>query len=159
MITNEINELYNRIYDVINKMIPEEWYKILLYAEIEDGFCKVSFYYYRYVDTSPVYWLNIRKMNTVSVDEFNALRTVLFNDFYLLWQKFVNEKQKVWTNITMEIYSNGKLDVKYDYTKFDEDKADIGQRQLIWEYQNIGIKPTNKYDIEFLKKYLNKEEL
>ncbi|WP_434002999.1 immunity protein YezG family protein [Bacillus subtilis] len=43
----------------------------------------------------------------------------------------------------------------YDYENVIESTLDDYQRQMIWEYTNLGISPMDKEVEEFVKNYLN----
>ena len=159
MNTSKIENLYAQVINIINKFIPDEWSNVKLYAEIEEGRGTVIFYYYPIKSVKPIYSLDIEDLPNIDKGYIELLYSSLYDSLRKIWNEFKKQKNQVWTSITMDILNNRKFDVNYDYSKLNEDKADIVQRQILWKYQNIGIKPTNKYDIEFLKKYLNKKEL
>jgi uncharacterized protein (TIGR01741 family) len=158
-----MEELYPKIANTINEMIPEEWYKVLLYAEIEkyDDMIsrKVFFYYYNKKNKNPIYIFDIQKKFDIAEEQYKILENKLVDYIELLWQEFIDQKQEPWTNMMLELYSAGKFNFQYDYTVFDENKANGIQRHMIWRYKNLGIKPPAGYLTNYLKKYLNKEEL
>ncbi len=41
-----LNELYQKIADVVIQTIPEKWTKVYLYGEIAEGVRKSYFFYY-----------------------------------------------------------------------------------------------------------------
>ncbi|MFD1337146.1 immunity protein YezG family protein [Oceanobacillus iheyensis] len=45
MNTKNMEELYQKAIDILTAMIPEEWYRISLYAEVREGYRKVFYYY------------------------------------------------------------------------------------------------------------------
>jgi hypothetical protein len=42
---DQLGKIYQQIGETIVEMIPEEWEKVYLYAEVSEGFSYVYFYY------------------------------------------------------------------------------------------------------------------
>ncbi len=51
-------------------IVPEEWKKILLFAEYREGYKKVFFYYFPETGDKPIYSLDILDLFTIDEDEF-----------------------------------------------------------------------------------------
>ncbi|MCA0172891.1 immunity protein YezG family protein, partial [Bacillus sp. RAR_GA_16] len=67
--------------------------------------------------------------------------------------EFKNQKQQPWTNLTLELTSNGKFNIEYDYE--DLSNEDSYKQQVIWEYENLGKMPNEnrERDLTIIKKY------
>lgn len=155
--SKKMEEQYQKIANSINNMIRERWYKVLFYAEVDEERAEFFFFYFPTANSEPIYCWNSSNIINTDYEENN-----LFSYIRILWEEFIKQKQEPWTSMTMTLIEkdNNSLDfkIKYDYTKFDEEKADAVKRQIVWEYKNLGIKPTHPSDIQFLEKYLKDEE-
>ncbi|MGG3325076.1 immunity protein YezG family protein, partial [Bacillus velezensis] len=49
----------------------------------------------------------------------------------------------------------GTFSINYDYEDVIESDLDEYERQMIWEFNNLGIFPEDEEDKEFVKDYLN----
>ena len=74
----QLGKIYQQIGETIVEMIPEEWEKVYLYAEVSEGFSYVYFYYYPVNHSSPVYFLDIPEKFHISDTEFDEIRHQLF---------------------------------------------------------------------------------
>ncbi|MBA4548381.1 antitoxin YezG family protein [Thermoactinomyces intermedius] len=149
-------KLYQQIGETIVEMIPEEWEKVYLYGEVNEGFCYSFFYYYPENSTSPVYYMDIPKRFHIDQSEFDKVLFQLFDHLEELWETFKKHDQEPWTNLTLYLDSSGKIKIHFDY----EDLSDANplHRRIIWKYRYLGMIPEEQEDREFLEEYLKKEK-
>ncbi|MFH0348173.1 antitoxin YezG family protein [Bacillus vallismortis] len=155
METKKMEVLYQKIAEQINDMIPSEWSKVVLYAEILDGSREVYFFFQIPENDEYMYSHDIPEQFQVSKKIYTELLLHLQELFKQLHNEFKENNPEVWTNLTLNLESNGTFSIDYDYEDVIESILDEYQRQMIWEYNNLGIFPEDEEDKEFVKDYLN----
>ncbi|WP_199624428.1 immunity protein YezG family protein [Paenibacillus alkalitolerans] len=132
METKQMEALYQKIANVLNNMIPEDWKKILLYAEFREGFSQVFFYYYPQENRGkPVYSLDITDIFNVDRRHHKGLKQELYECFEQLWNEFKAQEQEQWTSLTYTLDNTGRMKIDYGY----EDISQISpvEKQEKWE--------------------------
>ena len=76
----KLNELYGKIAENLNKTIPENWDKVIMYGEVSEGASEVFFNYYPVGSKESVYSHNIPDLFNVSEDEYRELLLQLINN-------------------------------------------------------------------------------
>ncbi|ASS70223.1 antitoxin YezG family protein [Bacillus atrophaeus] len=155
METKKMEVLYQKIAEQINDMIPSEWSKVVLYAEILDGSREVYFFFQTPENDEYIYSHDIPEQFQVSKKIYTELLIDLQELFKQLHNEFKENNPEAWTNLTLNLESNGTFSIDYDYEDVIESTLDEYQRQMIWEYNNLGIFPEDEEDKEFVKDYLN----
>lgn len=150
--------IYQNAAQIIIEMIPEDWEKIYLYAQMDEDSGTVFFYYLSLGEKpQPVKNLDIPKNFKVDEDEFFNLRTELDDCFFDLWEEFQKNGQECWINLTYTLDNTGDFNIDYGYE--DLTGQDSIQIQTIWEYKNLGIIPEEgSYKRSLFEKYLEKLE-
>jgi uncharacterized protein (TIGR01741 family) len=158
METNVMEDIYGRIANILNEMIPEDWDRVYLYAQVSEGVQSFYFHYYPQGQNSTVYSPDIVDIFDIDEDSMDTLVLELCNCCKELLEEFKRNKQDLWTNFTLILESIGKFKIDYDYT--DLSQIDDYERQIIWEYQNLGIKPPSerKRDVKILQNYLQNSQ-
>lgn len=134
-------------------MIPSEWTKIVLYAEILDDSSEVYFFFNTLQSEENIYSHDIPKQFDVSKKIYVSLLIELQELFEELREEFKANNQDIWTNLTLKLENTGKSSIDYDYTDVIASDLNGTQRQVIWEYQNLGILPEDESDKEFVINY------
>ncbi|MED1124947.1 antitoxin YezG family protein [Bacillus atrophaeus] len=153
--TEKLGVLYQKIAEQINEMIPAEWNKVALYAEILDDSREVYFFFNTINSEDFIYSHDIPEHYQVSKQIYDDLLIELQDLFDELRDEWKANNSDVWTNLTLKLDYTGKFSIDYDYENVIESTLDDYQRQMIWEYTNLGISPMDKEDEEFVKNYLN----
>lgn len=148
-----MGQLYQQIAEQLNEMIPCEWTKIILYAEILDDSSEVYFFFNTLQSEENIYSHDIPKQFDVSKKIYVSLLIELQELFEELREEFKANNQDIWTNLTLKLYNTGKFSIDYDYTDVIASDLNGTQRQMIWEYQNLGILPEDGNDKEFVISY------
>lgn len=120
METKLMEQIYQRIANTLVNIVPEEWEKIFLYAEIRENYKKVFFYYYAQSRVEPVYSLYITDLFNISEDDYDELENELYNCFTRLWEEFRVQEQEQWTSLTFILDSTGKMKINYGYKDISE---------------------------------------
>ena len=148
----KLNELYGRIANALNDVIPEEWDKVYMYAQLVEDVSEVFFYYYPVGSNEFVYCLDIPELFEISENEYDKLMDKLTKELYTLWYEFKNNGQEQWTNLTFILENNGKFKIDYDYTDLSD--VDDSEMHLVWEYKYLGIMPEDEDDRKIVEEYL-----
>ncbi|MGC4378117.1 immunity protein YezG family protein [Fictibacillus sp. Mic-4] len=148
-----MEQLYQKIANQLNLIIPELWDKVLLYSEVTEWRDKTFFYYYPHEKNTPVYSLDIEDMDNVDEDEINNQLRQLNEYLRELWNQFKDNNQEPWTNLTFELTSQGQFNIDYDYKNLDEE--DAYEQQVIWEYEKLGLVPdkNRERDVKIIEEY------
>jgi len=135
METNKMEQLYQEIANILVNIVPEEWKKILLYAEYREGYKKVYFYYFPETGDKPIYSLDIVDLFTIDEDELEELEDELYKCFSRLWEEFKEQEQERWTNLTFILENTGKMKINYGYENLSE--ISPVEKQDKWEAEYL----------------------
>ncbi|WP_196600232.1 immunity protein YezG family protein [Pectinatus frisingensis] len=137
METKRMEQLYQKIVNIINSMLPEKWEKLHLYAEVREGYASVFFYYYRSGSITPIHSLDITDKFIVDDNYFSKLEHQLYNTFRELLLEFKVQEQEIWTNLTLILRSNGKLKITYGYENVSQISS--VEKKEKWKAKYLGI--------------------
>ncbi|MDF9765607.1 uncharacterized protein (TIGR01741 family) [Bacillus velezensis] len=155
METRKMPDLYQLISQNLNDIIPCEWTKIYLYAEVLDDSTMVLFHFRTPENNQIIYSQDIPSHYNVSKDIFKTLLRELRELFEELRTEHRNNNNDVWTNLTLTLDSSGEFQLDYNYDDILASELDGYERIAIWEYKNLGILPEDEEDQEFVISYLN----
>lgn len=155
METKAMGILYQEIAEKIQEIIPDTWSKVYLYAEVLKDSSMVYFYFYNSVGKL-VYSENISENYNVSEEIYDKLLFELFDLFEKLHKEYKDNNQEVWTNLTLILEETGKIQIEFDYENVLE--LSTTERQIIWEYKNLGLIPEDQDYKIFLENYLKSVE-
>ncbi|WP_312422434.1 immunity protein YezG family protein [Anaerospora hongkongensis] len=132
-----MKQLYQKVVNILNKMVPEEWEKIHLYAEVREGYASVFFYYYLVGGITPIHSLDITDRFIVDDDYFSDIEHQLYNTFRELLLEFKLQGQEVWTNLTLILHSDGNFKINYEY----EDVSQISpvEKKEKWKAKYLSL--------------------
>ncbi|WP_262982693.1 TIGR01741 family protein [Bacillus velezensis] len=154
METRKMPDLYQLISQNLNDIIPCEWTKIYLYAEVLDDSTMVLFHFRTPENNQIIYSQDIPSHYNVSKDIFKTLLRELRELFEELKTEHRNNNDDVWTNLTLTLDSSGEFQLDYNYDDILTSELDGYERIAIWEYKNLGILPEDDDDKEFVISYL-----
>ena len=152
----KISSIYQKIANTLNEAIPEEWDKVIMYAELAEDASEVFFSYYPAGSNESVYSLDIPDLFDISEDECDKLSDRLTNELYELWYEFKNNEKELWTNLTFILESTGEFKIDYDYTDLSE--ASPRKQHIIWDYKYLGIIPKAEKDKQIIDEYIKNSE-
>lgn len=153
MIEEQLDRVYQQIAEVVVETIPEEWFKVYLYAQVVDGSQTAYFYYYPEGSDKPIYSHEITELYTISELEYSEKWHRLIDFIQVLWTAFKDNDQEPWTNFTMVFDKLGKFNIDFNYD--DLSNIDPHERKTIWKYENLGIMPKSNSGKKHLEKYLS----
>ncbi|MDQ7864190.1 DUF600 family protein [Peribacillus frigoritolerans] len=67
---SKLNEYYQKIAQTVNEMIPEEWSKVILYGEVNEGTGTVFFFYQSNINDKLIYSHDIPELHSISRIEY-----------------------------------------------------------------------------------------
>lgn len=126
--------LYQKVANILVDMIPEDWKKIFLYAEVREGFSQVYFYYYPANQEKPVYSLDIPDFFNVDKRQHKEWKQELYKYCEELWNEFKVQEQDQWTNLTYILDNTGQMKLNYGYDDISQISPDEKQEQWEAEY-------------------------
>lgn len=150
-----MGELYQKIAEHLNEMIPFQWKKIVLYAEILDDSADIYFYFTTPNNSDYLFSHNIPEHFDVSEEIYDQLLIELQELFEELKEEFKLGNQDIWTNLTLKLENTGKFSIDYNDDDVLSSELDDLQRRDVWKYQNLGILPADEEDRKFIEEYLN----
>ncbi|WP_338732631.1 TIGR01741 family protein [Bacillus subtilis] len=154
MENKKLQNLYQIIGEKLNDIIPCEWTKIYLYAEVLDDSTMVLFHFRTPENNQIIYSQDIPSHYNVSKDIFKTLLRELRELFEELRTEHRNNNDDVWTNLTLTLDRSGEFQLDYNYDDILASELDGYERIAIWEYRNLGILPEDEDDKEFVISYL-----
>ena len=138
--TKKMEELYTKIVQKVDEMIPEYWKDVYIYAEIDENYAStIFFYYYSKEEEEYIYSLEIDKIFEIDKKEEEKKENELRKYFKDLKDEFKANNQEVWTNLTMYVREDGEFKIEYDYREI----IDAYVEYIIWKYKYLGIEPEN----------------
>ena len=155
METKKMGEIYQHIADKLDELIPEDWRKIYLYAEVLSDSTMVYFYFTTELNDELIYSLNIPKVYNISKKDFDRLLLELFNYFRQLHSEFKSNNTEVWSNLTFLYESTGKFNIEYNYD--DVLKQTTTERRTIWKYKYLGIYPSDEDAKKIVDEYIKSQ--
>ncbi|RPK01754.1 immunity protein YezG family protein [Bacillus subtilis] len=154
MNNEKMGELYQKIAEHLNEMIPSQWEKIVVYAEILDDSADIYFYFTTPNNNSDYLFSHyIPELFDVSEESYDQLLIELQELFEELKEEFKLDNQDIWTNLTLKLENIGKFSIDYNYDDVLSSELDDLQRRDVWKYQNLGILPKDEDDKEFVINY------
>ncbi|WP_027630262.1 immunity protein YezG family protein [Ruminiclostridium cellobioparum] len=154
MKTERIETIYSDIATKLDKLIPEKWSEIYLYAQLANSMYTMYFFYYTENKKKLVYSFDIPKNYEINEDEFDDLRDEIKKDFKDLQNEFVVNKQELWTNLTLVIKDTDEFKINYRYN--DISTVDPFEQQVIWRYEVLGLDSSNQSNLakKVLERYI-----
>lgn len=155
---SNLNEYYSVIANKLNKMITCRWESVYLYGEVLDDSREVYFYFKPTDENEFVYGHDIPDIYDVDEDTYDDTLFELMDVVADLNNEFVNAGDPVWTSIIFYMDSIGKFKADFSYEDILNSEFTSGERQIIWEYEVLGIEPEDEDAKELVKRYLKKCE-
>ncbi|KGX87154.1 hypothetical protein N781_15845 [Pontibacillus halophilus JSM 076056 = DSM 19796] len=151
-----LNELYRKIAETVNEMIPEQWEKFYFYAQIsEDG--GGTYFFYQPTSDPNCYQYSLEIPFKYQVDEkgFKLNKRMLFSIAEEMREIFKSENQELWYSFTLILERTGKLKVHFDYTNWFDTEYSYSDQMIIWKNKYLGEIPTDENYKALIDKYHN----
>ena len=114
------NEIFQKVFDLIQPYLPEGWEKLILYVAYTTGSYSMKFYTADYdgIYTDCFCQKNVNRAQLIKLFmEIDKILTMKRNS--------LDEKNK-WSVMTMTVHSSGKIKAEFDYT-------DISKKAIEYE--------------------------
>lgn len=154
----KIEENYKEIAEIINEMIPVEWDKVWMYAEIVDDSSEVNFYFCNPDSEELIYGHNIPEKYSVSNSIYKELLLKLLHSFEDLKKEYVKSGFGDWSTAILKMEQPGKLSIEYGYEDIYSLGIDGDQRIAVWEYETFGFLPDDEEDKEAVLNYIKSND-
>ncbi|GAF65109.1 hypothetical protein BTS2_2007 [Bacillus sp. TS-2] len=152
----EMNQLYRKIAEVVNAMIPEKWVKFYMYAQVSETGGGTYFFYNTPEDEfNYKYSLEIPFEFNINKEQFKQKERNLYELSDKLREVFKDYQQEEWYSFTLSLEDNGKLKINYDYTNWFDTDYTFEDQLNIWEYKYLGNEPDDTQSKELIERYLN----
>ncbi|USD84441.1 antitoxin YezG family protein [Bacillus safensis] len=153
-----MEHLYKSICESINEMIPSDWDRVVLYAEILEDSREVYFFFNTKQNQDYIYSHDIPRAYGISKQEYITNLNNLQELFKELRNQFKKNEQDLWTNLTLHLDCLGNLKIEYDYMNILNSVFSDDERQLFWEYEHLGILPEDEEDKEIVLNYIKNKD-
>lgn len=123
--------IYQKIADQIQRMIPEKWSSVYLYAEKWADYDTFYFYYYPEDDHKARLYFEITEQFQVNSTEFDQLEDDLRDTVLQLYEKQISQEEEPWTSMTFILKSTGEFRIEYGY----QDLSLLGpvEKRRLWK--------------------------
>lgn len=154
----ELEKDYKKISESINEIIPCDWDKVWVYAEILDDSAGITFYFTESNSEEYIYGHDIPERYRVSNSIYNHLLVELSDKFRELKKEYIKYDLGVWTTATLQLESSGKFSIEYGYDDVYSLGIDNVQRIAVWEYETFGFLPEDEEDKEAVLNYIKNKD-
>ncbi|MEH7650658.1 immunity protein YezG family protein [Bacillus safensis] len=150
----ELEVNYKNIAETIDEMIPCDWDKVWMYAEILDDSAGITFYFTEPNNEERVYGHDIPERYRVSNSIYDHLLYKLSKHFRNLKKGYVKNGLGAWTTVNLNLDKSGKFSIDFGYEDVYSLGIDHIQRRAVWEYETFGFLPEDEEDKEAVLNYL-----
>ncbi|HHW7746322.1 TPA: TIGR01741 family protein [Staphylococcus aureus] len=157
----KLSEMYNKIANEINEMIPVEWEKVYAMAYIDEESGEVFFNYTEPRSDELFYYTSVIKKYNISRSGFMNSVYKLHDQFEKLRELFIEEGHEPWTSCEFDFTKEGKLKVSFDYIDWLNTEFDQLGRENYYMYKKFGVLPEMEYEMEEIKEieqYIKEQE-
>lgn len=161
---SQIKQLYEQIERNLIRLIPEKWEKICLYASFSQTHehehnSELFFYYYpkSLLKRNPINAYEVPKKFHIIEEDYSNLINKLYKQIKTLRNNFTDNKNKLWTNITV-IISESKLRIIFNYDDLEKSEFNNYERHIIWRYKylHINSESCTRNEKEILDRYFQR---
>lgn len=154
----QIELIYQKIANKIIGIIPVDWSKVYLYAEVLDDSTEVYFYFNPKDRDELVYSNNIPSIYQVDEKTYEKLLFEIFALFREMHNEFKKNGEELWTNLTLILERTGKFKINYDYQDILNSGLTPSQRNTIWEYKYLGRYPSSERKRKLVDEYIKEHQ-
>lgn len=153
------NELYQKIFNQIEDLIPDKWKKIYLYGEVLPDSVDMNLYFESATKNELINAMYIDEIYNLNSDKQQELRKKIRETIRQLKRVYAEEMEdKVWSNFTMVFEEDGKINIDFDYTDIPKSDTTVVDRHIIWEYEVLKKMPESTKAKNVIKRYLAQKE-
>ncbi len=136
-------ELYNKMANHIDDMIPDEWNDVYYLGEVHQGrsACSSVFHFRNEKSEKFVESNNIPGIyqipNHIFMDVLQQLNDILLE----IYDCFKEHGQALWEQMTLTFSRDGAFSIDFHYDVMRKDDGGQLGRELLWAYQTFGQVP------------------
>ncbi|AIQ11342.1 immunity protein YezG family protein [Paenibacillus durus] len=157
---NQLAELYKKIANKINSMIPIDWIELYYLGEVEKGKMSWSSVFY-FVESGSTYFIKSHEIPTkygVSQQIYDELLSELDELLLNLYNCFQQNDQQLWEQVSLMLSSDGKFNIDFLYDIMNEDDGGQLKREIVWAYETFGFIPNDGiYSRKVFDKYIKEK--
>lgn len=146
-------QIYKTIMDKMDIILPNEWSKLVIGANIENNSYEIFFYIYNTNDEKPISGYDLPG---VEEDEIDDLMDYIYEILMLQLKELSDKGKELWKTITIVLDRNSIVDIEYGYNSIE----DMYAYKTIWKYKYLNIQPienesyANKVLNDYKKQYI-----
>ncbi|MDR0443213.1 MAG: antitoxin YezG family protein [Treponema sp.] len=153
----KLHEMYGKIANHLNAMVPVEWDKIYLLGEVEKEQLSWSASFYCVESKSGEIKRGMELMKEHGVQDYHKLINNLSRMILALNNCFKEEGQELWEQVSFTLENSGKFDAQYFYDVMHENDGGQLPREVVWAHKTFGFNPPEgNFLRELLDKYKDK---
>ena len=108
------NDIFQKVFDLLQPMLPDNWEKMILYVGYSTGSYSMKFYT---CDTSGIY---TDCFSYGEVSKSKLIQLFMSIDKLLASERGILDEKNKWSVMTMIVNSDGKMKTEFDYADFSE---------------------------------------
>jgi len=148
-----LNDLYRKIAEKVNEMIPEDWNKFYFYAQLSENGGGTYFFYNTLENKQYKYSLEVPFKYQIDEDECERKEDVLYKLSKELRKVFKDNEQELWYSFTMSLESSGKFKLYYDYTNWFATDYSFSDQMIFWKNKYLGEVPNDEIYKALIDRY------
>jgi len=143
----ELAELYQKLAQIIDSMIPCDWSHLYYLGEVEKGrlSCNSVFYFVTTEGNHLTRSFDVITLYGVPKDEHYDLLDEVNNILLEIYDCFIMNDQQPWEQISLSLSSSGSFNIDFFYDVMHDDDGGQPQREIGWAYETFGLEPTEGY--------------
>ena len=155
-ITDKLNELYGKMANHINNMIPVDWEELYCMGEVaqEDGSNSVVFYFKEKDGEDFIRSYDIARIYNESEEMHKNWKSELRSMIVEINQCFKDYEQEPWDRLTLKLDSTGAFNIDFEYDVTTGTFGGPVEREVVWAYENFGYVFSSPYHKKLLDKHI-----
>ncbi|CAM4030426.1 DUF600 family protein [Listeria booriae] len=152
----ELNQIYQKIAQKINDMIPVEWKEFHFHAEIQDGDGGVYFFFQPSNKQEYVYSYFIPEVYGVEKSSFDNSEDELFDLAIDLQSEFIENEMEPWFSVTLSVDENRKIKIHFDYLDWNKSNFGPSDRMKYFQFKQLNaldLNENNKKLVDAMSEY------
>lgn len=115
---------FEMIAEKIQMVLPKNWSKVCLYAEIEEDSYEMFFYCFLQGENKPIQCYNLEEKYSINEDDIDEIFYQINQILKPEWLELKEKEKDVWSNLTFILNDNGEFFGEYDYSDLSNGSYD-----------------------------------
>lgn len=108
------------IADKIQDILPQEWKKVVFYAEVTDDSYEMFYYVFTSESNKPIQCYDLPDLYEIDENKIDAIFEELYKPLREERSSLAVEGKEPWTNYTLLLTDDGHFKVDYDFTSLED---------------------------------------